>query len=33
MANNWAMIGFFPAFFAAIVWIRGLAFFNLKFLR
>ena len=33
MANNWAMVGFFPAFVPAIVWIRGLSFFNLRFLR
>jgi tetratricopeptide (TPR) repeat protein len=33
MANNWAMVGFFPAFAAAIVWIRGLSFFNLRFLQ
>ncbi len=33
MANNWAMVGFFPAFFVAIVWLRGLGFFNLQFLR
>ena len=33
MANNWAMIGFFPAFVGAIVWIRGLRFFKLQFLR
>jgi tetratricopeptide (TPR) repeat protein len=33
MANNWAMVGFFPAFVAAIVWLRGLSFFNLQFLR
>jgi tetratricopeptide (TPR) repeat protein len=33
MANNWAMVGFFPAFVAAIVWIRGLSFFNLRFLQ
>jgi len=33
MANNWAMVGFFPAFVAAIVWIRGLSFFHLQFLR
>jgi len=32
MANNWAMIGFFPLFVVALVWIRGLAFFNLNFL-
>ena len=23
LANNWAMMGFFPAFVAAMVWIRG----------
>jgi len=33
LANNWAMMGFFPAFVAAMVWIRGLSFFNLQFLR
>jgi tetratricopeptide (TPR) repeat protein len=33
MAENWAMIGFFPVFIAAIIWIRGLSFFNLDFLR
>ena len=33
MANNWAMVGFFPAFLVAIVWLRGLHFFNLQFLR
>ena len=33
MANNWAMVGFFPAFVAAIVWIRGLSFFKLRFLQ
>jgi tetratricopeptide (TPR) repeat protein len=32
MANNWAMIGFFPAFLAALVWIKGFHFFNLRFL-
>lgn len=32
MANNWAMIGFFPVFLVALIWIRGLAFFNLNFL-
>ena len=26
------MVGFFPAFIAAIIWIRGLSFFNLRFL-
>jgi tetratricopeptide (TPR) repeat protein len=33
MANNWALVGFFPAFAAAIVWIRGLSFFKLRFLQ
>jgi hypothetical protein len=33
MANNWAMVGFFPVFMAAIVWIRGLSFFHLRFLQ
>jgi len=33
MANNWALVGFFPAFAAAIVWIRGLSFFHLRFLQ
>ena len=32
MTNNWAMIGFFPAFLVALVWIKGLSFFNLHFL-
>jgi tetratricopeptide (TPR) repeat protein len=32
MSNNWAMIGFFPAFLVALVWIRGLSFFDLRFL-
>ena len=32
MANNWAMIGFFPAFLVAIVWIKGKGIFNGGFL-
>ena len=32
MTNNWAMIGFFPLFLAALVWFKGLSFFNLRFL-
>jgi len=32
VTNNWAMIGFFPAFLAALIWIQGLSFFNLRFL-
>src|ERR1019366_2908575 len=33
MANNWALVGVFPAFVGAVVWIRGLRFFNLRFLQ
>jgi tetratricopeptide (TPR) repeat protein len=33
MADNWAMLGFFPVFITAIIWIRGFSFFNLRFLR
>jgi tetratricopeptide (TPR) repeat protein len=32
MANNWAMIGFFPLFLAALVWIKGLSIFDGRFL-
>jgi len=32
ITNNWAMIGFLPAFLVALVWIKGLSFFNLRFL-
>ena len=32
ITNNWAMIGFLPAFVVALVWIRGLSFFNARFL-
>ncbi len=32
MTNNWVMIGFFPAFLLALVWIKGLSFFDLRFL-
>ena len=32
MADNWLMVGLFPAFLAAIIWIRGLSFFNARFL-
>jgi tetratricopeptide (TPR) repeat protein len=32
IADNWAMIGFAPLFLTAIVWNRGLTFFNLGFL-
>jgi tetratricopeptide (TPR) repeat protein len=33
MAENWAMLGFLPVFIVALVWIRGLSFFNFIFLR
>jgi tetratricopeptide (TPR) repeat protein len=32
MANNWAMIGFFPLFLAALIWIKRLSFFDGPFL-
>jgi tetratricopeptide (TPR) repeat protein len=32
MANNWAMIGFFPLFLAALIWIKRLSFFDSGFL-
>ena len=32
MANDWAMVGFFPAFLVALVWIKGLGFFNPQFM-
>ncbi|HYG35609.1 MAG TPA: DUF2723 domain-containing protein, partial [Clostridia bacterium] len=32
MANNWAMIGFFPVYLAALIWIKGFEFLNGTFL-
>ncbi len=32
MANNWGMIGFFPLFLAALIWIKGLSFLDGRFL-
>jgi tetratricopeptide (TPR) repeat protein len=32
MTNNWAMIGFFPLFLIALVWVKGLSFFKARFL-
>ena len=32
ITNDWAFIGFFPVFIAAVVWIKGLSFFDLGFL-
>lgn len=32
MADDWGMMGFSPLFLVAIVWLRGLSFFNWRFL-
>ena len=32
MAENWALVGFLPVFITAVFWLRGLEFFNLRFL-
>jgi hypothetical protein len=32
MEDDWGMVGFFPLFLVAIVWLRGFDFFNLRFL-
>jgi tetratricopeptide (TPR) repeat protein len=32
VTDNWGMIGFLPVFLVALVWIKGLAFFNVRFL-
>ena len=32
LTDNWALVAFFPLFIAAIIWLRGLEFFNLNFL-
>lgn len=31
-ANSFAMVGFFPLFLTAVIWIRGISFFNGRFL-
>jgi tetratricopeptide (TPR) repeat protein len=31
VSENWALIGFFPLFLIALVWIKGAGFFNLRF--
>ncbi len=31
VANNWALIGFFPCFLLALIWIKRQGFFNWKF--
>lgn len=33
MANDWTMVCFLPVFITAIIWIRGLSFFNPRFLE
>jgi tetratricopeptide (TPR) repeat protein len=33
MANDWPMVCFLPVFITAIIWIRGLSFFNPRFLE
>ena len=32
MANDWTMVGYFPVFLAAILWLKGWSFFNVRFL-
>ncbi|MBM3837213.1 MAG: tetratricopeptide repeat protein [Verrucomicrobia bacterium] len=32
VTNNWAMIGFFPLFLFALVWIKGASFFQIRFM-
>jgi hypothetical protein len=32
MANNWALIGYFPFFFLGLIWIKRIAFLNGRFL-
>ena len=32
MASDWSMLAAFPLFLAAVIWMRGLNFFNLRFL-
>lgn len=33
VANSWAMVGLLPLFLVALLWIKRLQFFNLRFLR
>jgi tetratricopeptide (TPR) repeat protein len=32
VTNNWALLGFFPCFLISVIWVKGLAFFNWRFL-
>ena len=31
LAENWALVGFFPLFFVSLIWLRKLEFFNPRF--
>jgi tetratricopeptide (TPR) repeat protein len=33
LTDNWAMVGFLPVFITTVIWIRGLSFFNLRFIK
>ncbi len=30
-SSNWALVGFFPLFLIALIWVKGLSFFNFRF--
>ena len=32
LANDWSFVGFFPLFLVALLWVKGLGFFNFQFL-
>ena len=32
ITNNWAMVAYLPLFLVALIWIKGLSFFNPQFL-
>jgi tetratricopeptide (TPR) repeat protein len=32
VTDNWALIGFFPLFLGSLIWMRGRAFFNVRFI-
>ncbi|HUS34903.1 MAG TPA: tetratricopeptide repeat protein [Verrucomicrobiae bacterium] len=32
VTNNWALIGYFPLFLGAVIWMRGKAFLNVRFI-
>ncbi len=32
MADNWAMVAYFPLFIVALIWLRGFEFFSVRFL-